>query len=202
MVFPISVEPSVPYQFLSGARGVASHSQDWDHRDGMLPYDERDYLWSSFDMDCLLALWPLLLLDSLVTCNVWSFDLYLKKLPCNMVYILTQNSKKYPCSTRDLGPHVLSLSLSLSLSLYFWLIPWSAKASCVTQGIFASFLLSLSYCRLRTTRFRSIKGPQQVAPRTGAWYTRHFGRSDSGPIEAGKYKDMDQMAGKPPHFST
>ena len=41
-----------------------------------------------------------------------------------------------------------------------------------------------------------------MAPRTGAWYTRHFGRSDSGPIEAGKYKDMDQMAGKPPHFST
>ena len=49
-----------------------------------------------------------------------------------------------------------------SFSLSFWLIPWSAKASCVTQGIFASFLLSLSYCRLRTTRFRSIKGPQQL----------------------------------------
>ena len=52
--------------------------------------------------------------------------------------------------------------LSLSLSLYFWLIPWSAKASFVTQGILASFLLSLSHHQLRTTRFRSIKGPQQV----------------------------------------
>ena len=146
-------------------------------------------------MDCLLALWPPLLLVSLVTCKVWSFDLYLKKLPCNMVYILTQNSIKHPCSTRDLGPCVL-------LSLYFWLMPWSAEAGCITQGILASFLLSLSYRQLWTTRFRSIKGPQQVAPRTGAWYTRHFGRSDSGPIEAGKYKDMGQMAGKPPHFST
>ena len=59
-----------------------------------------------------LALWPLLLLVSLVTCKVRSFDLYLKKLPCNTVYILLQNSIKHPCSTRDLGPHVLSLSLS------------------------------------------------------------------------------------------
>ena len=54
------------------------------------------------------------------------------------VYILTQNSIKHPCSTRDLGPCVL-------LSLYFWLMPWSAEAGCITQGILASFLLSLSY---------------------------------------------------------
>ena len=51
------------------------------------------------------------------------------------------------------------LFLSFSLSLYFWLIPWSLKAGCVTQGILASFLFSLSHCRLWTTRFRSIKGP-------------------------------------------
>ena len=76
-------------------------------------------------MDCLLALWPLVLLVSLVICKVWSFDLYLKKLPCNMVYISTQNSIKHPCSTRDLGPHVL---LSLSPYLSFWLIPWSTEA--------------------------------------------------------------------------
>ena len=79
-------------------------------------------------MDCLLVLWPLLLLVSLVTCKVWSFDLYLKKLPCNMVYISTQNSLKYPCSTRDLGPHVL---LSLSIYLSFWLIPWSVEAKLI-----------------------------------------------------------------------
>ena len=82
-----------------------------------LPIWWRYYLWPSFDMDCLLALWPPLLLVSLVTCKLWSFDLSLKKLPCNMVYILTQNSIKHPCSTRDLGPHV-HLSLSLSLSLF------------------------------------------------------------------------------------
>ena len=76
-------------------------------------------------MDCLLALWPLLLLASLVSCKVWSFDLYLKKLPCKTTYILTQSSIKYPCSTRDLGPCVLlSLSLSLSLSLLLSLSGW------------------------------------------------------------------------------
>ena len=70
-----------------------------------------------FDMDRLLALWPLLLLVSLVTCKVRSFDLYLKKLPCNTVCILLQNSIKHPCSTRDLRPRVcVSLSLSLFLA--------------------------------------------------------------------------------------
>ena len=72
-------------------------------------------------MDCLLALWPLLLVVPLVTCKVWSFDLYLKKLPCNTVYIFSQNSVKHPCSTRDLGLHVLP-SLFLTLCLSFWLI--------------------------------------------------------------------------------
>ena len=94
------------------------------------PYGERDYLLPSFDMDCLLALWPLLLLVSLVACKVWSFDLYLKKLPCNMVYILTQNSIKYLCSIR-LGSPCPSFSLSLSISfsyLSFWLILWSMEA--------------------------------------------------------------------------
>ena len=91
------------------------------------PYGESDYLRPSFDMDCLLALWPLLLLASLVTCKVWSFDLYLKKLPCKMTYILTQSSIKHPCSTRDLGPCVL-VSFSLSPSLSFWLILWSVEA--------------------------------------------------------------------------
>ena len=43
---------------------------------------------------------------------------------------------KHLCSIRALFP----MSVYLSLSLYFWLIPWSVKASCVTQGILASFL--------------------------------------------------------------
>ena len=38
---------------------------------------------------------------------------------------------------------------------------------CVNQRISASFSFLLSYHQLCTTRFRSIKGPQQVAPRTG-----------------------------------
>ena len=117
MLFPISLEPSVPYQFL-----IELKSKRWDSCIGfpslVFPYGERDYFRPSFDMDCLLAVWALWLLVSLVTCEVWSFDLYLKKLPCKTVYILTQNSIKHPCSTRDLGPHVLpSLSLFLADSL-------------------------------------------------------------------------------------
>ena len=108
-----------------------------------------------FDMDHILALWPLLLLVSLVTCEVWPLDLYLKRLPCITVYIVLQNSIKHPCSTRDLGPRVL---LSLSLSL-FLADSWSAKAGCVTQRLLASFLLSLSCCLLWTARFWSTKGP-------------------------------------------
>lgn len=76
---------------------------------------------------------------------------------------------------------------------------------CINQGISASFslLLSfffffllffppllLSYPRLCTTRFWSIKGPQQVAPEQGHWYTWHFGRSDSGPIEVDGSKEL------------
>ena len=42
-----------------------------------------------------------------------------------------------------------------------------------------------------------------MAPRTGPGTHGKFGWSDPrGPIEAGKYKDMGQLAGKPPHFST
>ena len=66
---------------------------------------------------------------------------------------------KTPFLHQSFGPHVF-LSFSLSLSVYFWLISWNTKASCVTQDILAS-LLSLSHHRLWTTRFWSIKGPQQ-----------------------------------------
>ena len=150
------------------------------------PYSESDYLQPSFGF--MASITPV----SLLTCKVWSFDLYLKKLPCNMVYILTQSSIKHPCSTRVLGPRVLSLYLSFSLSLSGWFsgawkpaeliclprlsrplqegalclhewykpYPRALLVFCVTQGILASFLLSLSYRRLWATRFRSIKGLQ------------------------------------------
>ena len=104
-------------------------------------------------------------LASLVTCKAWSLHLYLKKLP---VYILLQNSIKHTCSIRAWVPVSFSLSLSLSLSLYFCLIPWSTKAGSVIQGILASFLLSLSHHRLQTSRFWSIKGPQQGLEPSGA----------------------------------
>ena len=74
---------------------------------------------------------------------------------------------KTPLLHQSFGPRVclsFFLFLSFSLSLYFWLIPWRAKAGCVTQGILASFLLSLSHRGLWTTRFLSIKGPT-----SGAW---------------------------------
>ena len=70
-----------------------------------------------FDMDRLLALWPLLLLVSLVTCEVWSLDLYLKRLPCITVYILLQNSIKHLAPPETWVPMSFSLSLSLSLFL-------------------------------------------------------------------------------------
>ena len=41
------------------------------------------------------------------------------------------------------------------------LVPGALLAFCVNQGISASFSPLLSYRRLWTTRFRSIKGPQQ-----------------------------------------
>ena len=36
-------------------------------------------------------------------------------------------------------------------------------AFCINQGVSASFSLSLSYSRLQTARFQSIKGPQQLS---------------------------------------
>ena len=77
------------------------------------PYGQRDYLQPSFDIDCLLALWPLLLLISLVTCKVWSFDLYLKKLPCNTVYITHTEFNKAPLFLYTWVPESLLVSLSL-----------------------------------------------------------------------------------------
>ena len=51
-------------------------------------------------------------------------------------------------------------------------VPEACLAFRVNQGISASFsLLYFLISQLQTTRFWSIKGPQQVAPRTGAWYT-------------------------------
>ena len=62
-------------------------------------------------------------------------------------------------------------------------------ALCLNEGISASFsLLYFLIGRLWATRFWSIKGPQQVAPRTGAWYMyENLDGVTPGPIEASKY---------------
>ena len=100
-------------------------SKRWDSCVGFpslaFPYGERDYLRPSFDMDCLLALWPLLLFVSLVTPGkARSFDLYLKKLPCNMVYITHTEFNKAPLFHQRLGSWCPSFSLSLSIFLSFF----------------------------------------------------------------------------------
>ena len=105
----------------------------------------------SWDMDCLLTLWPLLIPCSLGNgCCTFGFLIFItveRNLLYNSLCILTERSLKHLCSIR---PWVsVSFFLSSSLSPSLWLF------------------LSLSYCRLQATRCRSIKGPQQVAPRTG-----------------------------------
>ena len=77
-------------------------------------------IYNPLDTDCLLALWPLLLLISLVTCKVWSFDLYLKKLPCNTVYITHTEFNKAPLFHQRLGSTCPSFSLSPSIFFSFF----------------------------------------------------------------------------------
>ena len=81
---------------------------------------------TSFLMDHLLALWSLLILASLVTCKVWSLDLYLKKL---LVYILLQNSINHLCFIRAWVPVSVFLSISLFLADSL-----EGKAASITQG--------------------------------------------------------------------
>ena len=119
---------------------------------------------------------PFGLMASIDSCSLgnfkaWFLDIYLKKLPCNTVHILTQNSIKHPCSTRDLGPRVLlSLSLSPPISLFL-----ADSLECGSRlrnpGNISLFFLSLSYRQLQTTRFWSIKGlPTRGAQNRGLIY--------------------------------
>ena len=113
----------------------------------------------SWDMDCLLTLWPLFIPCSLGnSCYTLGFLIFIiieRNFFYNNLYILTERSLKHRCSIR----------------------PWFPL----------SFFLSLSYRWLWTPRFQSIKGPQQVEPKQGLWYTWHFGWSGSVPIEVGTY---------------
>ena len=95
-------------------------------------------------MDCLVTLWPLLTPCSLGNgCCTFGFLIFIiveRNFLYISLYILTERSLKHLCSIRAWVP--VSFSLSLSPSLWF--------------------SLSLSYCRLWTTGFWSIKGPQHA----------------------------------------
>ena len=113
--------------------GAAHCSQDWGHgmrhthgfpsvnvflMTKLLSHDPL-----SWDMDCLLTLWPLLIPCFLDTgCCTFGFLIFIiveRNSLHNSLYILTKRSLKHPCSSRDLGPRVF-LSLSLSLHLILW----------------------------------------------------------------------------------
>ena len=141
MLFFVTHKSSVPYQFLVMS-GAARCSQDWGHDiKCMCGFPSVNILLTtkllshnplSWDMDCLLTLWPLLIPCFLDNCCCTSgfliFIIVERNSLYNSLYILTERSLKHPCSTRDLGPHVsLSLSFSLSLSLSLRLILWSVE---------------------------------------------------------------------------
>ena len=143
MLFSVFHKSSVPYQFLvNGTSGAAHCSQDRGHeikhmrrfpsvnillRTKLLSHDPL-----SWDMDCLLTLWPLLIpcfLDN--GCCTFGFLIFIivtRNSLYNSLYILTERSWKHPCSTRGLGPRVfLSFFFSLSLPPSLQLILWSVK---------------------------------------------------------------------------
>ena len=82
----------------------------------------------SWDMDCLLTLWPLLIPCSLGNgCCTFGFLIFIiveRHFLYNSLYILTERSLKYLCSIRAWVPvsFFLSLSPSLRLSLFHFLI--------------------------------------------------------------------------------
>ena len=84
----------------------------------------------SWDMVCLLTLWPLFIpcfLDN--SCCMLSFLIFIivkRNSMYNSLYVLRVRSLKHPCSTRGLGPRVF-LSLSLSLPHPLQLILWSVE---------------------------------------------------------------------------
>ena len=103
----------------------------------------------SWDMDCLLTLWPLLIPCSLGNgCYTFGFPIFIvveRNFLYDSLYILTERSVKHLCSIIAWVPVSFFLSSSLSLS-----IP-------------PALFLSLSYHQLRTDRSQSIKGPQHWA---------------------------------------
>ena len=99
----------------------------------------------SWDMDCLLTLWPLLIPCSLGNgCCTFGFLIFIiveRNSLYNSLYILTERSLKHLCSIRAWVPMSFSLSLFLSLSL--------------SLHPLLQLSLSLSYHWLQATRFWS-----------------------------------------------
>ena len=130
MLFFVSRKSSVPYQFLVTS-GVACCSQDWGHEikhmhgfpsvnillmTKLLSHDPL-----SWDMDCLLTLWPLLIPCSLDNgCCTFGFLICIiveRNFLYNSLYILTERSLKHLCSIRAWVPMSFFLSLSPANSL-------------------------------------------------------------------------------------
>ena len=85
----------------------------------------------SWDMNCLLTLWPLLIPCSLGNgCCTFGFLIFIiveRNSLYNSLYIFIEKSLKHLCSIRAWVPMSFFLSLSLSLSLSPRLILWSAE---------------------------------------------------------------------------
>ena len=83
----------------------------------------------SWDMDCLLTLWPLLSLVPLVTVAVrlvfWSL-LFPKEVSCTTAIYTHRKIIKAPLLHQSLGPRVF-FCLSLSLFFFFWLTLWRVE---------------------------------------------------------------------------
>ena len=123
----VSHKSSVPYQFLlPETSGMASRSQveviGWDRLESpsvnillttkLLSLDPL-----SWDMDCLLTLWPLLIPCSLGNgCCTFGFLIFIiveRNFLYNSLYILRERSLKHICSIRAWVPVSFFLSLSL-----------------------------------------------------------------------------------------
>ena len=78
----------------------------------------------SWDMECLLTLWPLLIPCSLGnSCCTFGFLIFItgeRNFLYHSLYILTEKSLKHLCSIRAWDPVSFFLSLSLSPRLILW----------------------------------------------------------------------------------
>ena len=94
----------------------------------------------SWDMECLLTLWPLLIPCSLGnSCCTFGFLIFIivkRNVWYHSLYILTEKSLKHPCSIRAWVPMSFFLSLSPRLIL------WSAETHLAHSPVQASKTLS------------------------------------------------------------